>query len=499
MHVEMVIEELVMDDEDRRRPLGSSAAQPTYVLVLKPVLELEADEEVLVKLVAVLADCEEVDITAGAEPEVPTVLAVEIGLEVLVKLVDLLTLDGEPPDEVEGRATVELEDDGNRLVEVEFLAKLDPEDEVDAEVLAVVELDDGLEVTLEVGLPLVVEAEVEFEARLRLADELENDVNDPAEVELLANLVPEDMVVAEVLTVVELVKDLEVRLEVGVLLVLEIEVESEAWLRLADELMSAVEVKEAEVVFLLAVVVVGTLEEGLDTRERIGTDEVDVTWVMLTERLPFNVVKVEELGRAALVVAEPLITRIKLSEAKDVVDTSEAVDEAVSLRLDTRNKLDDVDDVVDIPARLEVNKVLEEDKALLDVLELPKAEARNVLNDVIGVDERAVDVALRVDVAMLLLVTDKMLLDPVVKVVFATDAAVDVLPIEVEADSVDKTVVVLLGIKLAERELALDGTTYWYRDNPFGPPHTVDEFPAHVMEQRPSVAVVDPADRVFPQ
>ena len=33
MHVEMVIEELVMDDEDRRRPLGNSAAHPVYVVL----------------------------------------------------------------------------------------------------------------------------------------------------------------------------------------------------------------------------------------------------------------------------------------------------------------------------------------------------------------------------------------------------------------------------------------------------------------------------------
>ncbi|KAL2406472.1 hypothetical protein ABEF95_015686 [Exophiala dermatitidis] len=466
-------------------------------LELDPVFcvapEIVIDEPVLEEV--------QVDMRAGAAPEVLAVLAVETGPEGLVKLVHPLTFDGEPPDEVEGRASVELEDEGERLVEVAFLAKLDPEDEVNAEVLAVVELGNDLEVTLGVELRLVVEAKVEFEARLRLADdsELENEVSELAEVELLANLDPEDMVDAEVLSTVRLDKDVEVTLEVGLLLVLDIEVEFAARLLLVDELINAVEAKEAEVVFLLAVVVVGTLKEVIDTRERIGTVEVDVTWVVLTERLPFNVVKVEEPGRAVLVVVEPLMTRIKLSEAKDVVDTSEAVDEDVPFRLDTRNELDDVDDVDDIPARLEVNQVLEEDKALLDVLELPKAEARNVLNDVLGVDERAVDVAMRVDVTMLLLVTDSMLRDPVVEVVFANDPAVDVFPVEVELDRVDKPAEVLLGTKLVELELELDGITYWYRDNPFGPPHTVEEFPAHVMEQRPSVAVVDPADRVFPQ
>jgi hypothetical protein len=38
-----------------------------------------------------------------------------------------------------------------------------------------------------------------------------------------------------------------------------------------------------------------------------------------------------------------------------------------------------------------------------------------------------------------------------------------------------------------------------YSERPFGPPHISVELPAHTILHRPSVAVVEPAARVFPQ
>jgi hypothetical protein len=39
----------------------------------------------------------------------------------------------------------------------------------------------------------------------------------------------------------------------------------------------------------------------------------------------------------------------------------------------------------------------------------------------------------------------------------------------------------------------------WYKERPLGPPQVSDAFPLHAMLQRPSVARVEPATRVFPQ
>jgi hypothetical protein len=39
----------------------------------------------------------------------------------------------------------------------------------------------------------------------------------------------------------------------------------------------------------------------------------------------------------------------------------------------------------------------------------------------------------------------------------------------------------------------------WYKERPLGPPQVSAAFPLHAMLQRPSVARVEPARRLFPQ
>jgi hypothetical protein len=40
---------------------------------------------------------------------------------------------------------------------------------------------------------------------------------------------------------------------------------------------------------------------------------------------------------------------------------------------------------------------------------------------------------------------------------------------------------------------------FWYNVNPFGPPHSKPELPAHGMSQRPSVAGTLPEAKALPQ
>jgi hypothetical protein len=54
-------------------------------------------------------------------------------------------------------------------------------------------------------------------------------------------------------------------------------------------------------------------------------------------------------------------------------------------------------------------------------------------------------------------------------------------------------------VELAVVKRELDGCTYWYKVKPLGPPQKVLELPAQTILQRLSVAVTDPAVRVFPQ
>ena len=75
-------------------------------------------------------------------------------------------------------------------------------------------------------------------------------------------------------------------------------------------------------------------------------------------------------------------------------------------------------------------------------------------------------------------------------------------PVGVATEPVVETDVAgeLVGVvDIEDEEELLDRETKLYRERPKLPPQTSDELPVQSIEQRPSVAVVDPAERLLPQ